>query len=124
MNVNEMVKNRVYEWNNHEYKMTDDGLLVNNGGCWTLAHIDYNRAIKMNFEEVVRIPDENTPVNTKVRVTDYENDGWIYPRYFANYLPNASCKFWVFSDGDKSEKAAIVVGWKYCEIIEESEVAE
>lgn len=121
MNINEMVSGRVYKCNDREYKMTGYGLLEKKGSWWYMSHIPYNKVIEMNFKEVPYIPDENTPINSIVKVRNSENDRWEH-RIFCCYLPVSGWKFVCFDSGNSQNMAISVTQWKYCEIIKEGEV--
>jgi len=65
-----------------------------------------------------KIPDMNTPINTKVRFRDYDDRDWMIG-YFLCKMPNRVFQYQIFYDGKKQSEANAINCCKYCEIMEE-----
>lgn len=61
---------------------------------------------------------DNVPVDTLVRVRDFEDDEWVL-RYFSKYRKDDELRYVTFYLGTTSVTAkGSVEYWKYCELVE------
>lgn len=56
------------------------------------------------------------PVDTKIYVTNYENDGWL-PRYFAKY-ENGRAYAWADGGTSWSCEEGAIISWEYAKLAE------
>lgn len=80
-------------------------------------------ALQIWLDEEYEVDWNKVPVDTLVRVRDYETDNWKL-RYFAGFFEYDSLKYATWNSGRTSKtanEANDFMCWRYCELVEDED---
>lgn len=86
--------------------------------CYTCANL-FAFWLDEEYEEPPKpeVDWSNVPVDTLVRVRDFETDNWKL-RYFAGFFEYDSLKYATWNSGRTSKTTDDFMNWRFCELVE------